>query len=235
MNTDSVPTGTGVGEAQVPNLGVRAVQVFSAPGKLFSALAARPVWVGALLLVLVVSVLSQFLIPAEVMRQAMMDSLGPDASADQVAAVENMAGFARIIQIGSAVVAGPLFMALIAGLLLLVYSVIMGGSGTFAQMFSVVTHASIISAVGGLLGSFVITATGDAQRQLTLRLLAPGTEDGTFAAIFLNGMNIFVLWAFVAMGIGVSRVYPKVAAGSAIGLILGSYVAVVAIIAAIRG
>jgi hypothetical protein len=234
MNTDSVPTGTDAVEEKLPNVGVRVMEVFTSPGKLFSALAARPVWLGALVLVLALSVVSQVIIPEEVLRQSMLDSVGPDASADQIAAVENMAGFARIIQIGSTVIVGPLFMAFIAGLLMLVYSVIMGGTGTFAQMFSVVTHASIISAVGGLLGSLVIMATADVDRQLTLRLLAPGTADDSFIAIFLNGMNIFVLWAFVAMGIGVSRVYPKVSAGSAIGLILGSYVAVVAIIAAIR-
>lgn len=234
MNMSPEPVPAEAGQEPLPNLGVRAVQVFTSPGQLFSALAARPVWVGALLLVLVLSVVSQILIPEEVMRQAMMDSLGPDATPDQISRVEGMAGFGRIFAVGGALIAGPLFMAFVAGLLLLVYTVITGGDGTFGQMFSVVTHASIISAVGGLLGSLLVMATSDVNRQLTLRLLAPGTEDGSFAAIFLNGMNLFVLWAFVAMGIGVSRVYPKVSAGSAVAVILGSYVAVTAMIAFIR-
>jgi len=234
MSDDTMSAEANPAEETLPNLGVRAIQVFTSPGKLFTALAVRPVWLGALLLVLVLSVAGQLLIPEEVMRQAMMDGLGPDATQEQISQVESMAGFARVIQIGSTVIAGPLFMAIIAGLLLLVYTVILGGAGTFGQMFSVVTHSSIISSVGGLLGSFLIASTGDIDRQLTFRLLAPGTEDGSFAAIFLNGMNIFVLWAFVAMAIGVSKVYPKVSAGSAIGVILGAYVVVVAIVAFIR-
>ena len=55
--------------ARIPPLPLRAIQVFYAPGQLFDRLAARPAWVGAMLLGGALVALSFMLIPAEIWQQ----------------------------------------------------------------------------------------------------------------------------------------------------------------------
>ncbi|MEN8145506.1 MAG: hypothetical protein ABFS14_11210, partial [Gemmatimonadota bacterium] len=56
-----------------------------------------------------------------------------------------------------------------------------------------------------------------------------------FGFKFLNGLNLFGIWTAVVLGIGMSRLYPKVSAGTATGILLGSYVTLKLIGAALGG
>ena len=223
---------TSMGETQMtlPSLPVRIVRVFVAPGELFDALRERPVWLDALLVTIVVALLIQFVLPVEIFREAVMSGLPSDASPEQIEATENSIPTLRVIAWISTVIMPPLLFALIAGALKLLYSVLLGGAGTFKQLFSATAHAQIVNAVGGLLVLPLILTTGDPRQALSLQLLVPMEREGWLFG-FLNGLNFFGMWTMIVLGIAVSRIYPKVSAASAIGVLMGAYVVLKAVFA----
>ncbi len=182
---------------------------------------------------IVVGLLIQFMIPAELMREAMMAGLPTDASPEQIEAVDKMADFTRSFGWVLAIVSTVFLFAFLAGVLKLIYGVLLGGAVTFKQMFSATTHAQLINTAGALVTLPLIRATGDLRSTLSLHLLAPDLERGSWLLGFLQGLNLFGLWTMVVLGIAVSRMSPKVSTGSAISLLIGLYVLLKAIMAAI--
>ncbi|TFG66710.1 MAG: hypothetical protein E4H28_01065 [Gemmatimonadales bacterium] len=220
-------------QAPFPNILVRFIRVFIAPAALFDDLRNRPVWIDALLVTIVVGLVVQFMIPAELLRDAMMSSLAADASPEQVEATEKMAEITRSFG-WIMTIAWTLFLfTFLAGLLKLVYGALLGGAVTFKQMFSATAHAQLINTAGALITLPLIRATGDLRSTLSFHLLAPDLERDSWLFGFLQGLSLFGLWTMVVLGIGVSRISPKVSTTSAITFLVGMYILVKAVFAAI--
>ena len=216
--------------ASLPSLPARIVQVFVSPAALFDRLKEVPAWIGMLLVLVVVSVVSSFLVPEEVMRELVQANLPADAEQAQI---DQAVGFARALGRILAVVGTPITIAIVAGILILVYNVFLGGEARFKQLYSATTHGFVIYTVGSLLTLALILSRGE-MTTLSLNLLIPGLEEG-FLFRLLRGINVFSLWTAAALGIAVSRIYPKRSAGSATGLLIGLYVVLAASFAALGG
>lgn len=217
--------------SELPNLAVRAVQVFASPGKLFAQLRERPVWLGALLLVVALSVATSLLFPEGLFRDAFMAGVpeGTDPS-DVEGQLEFFLTFRHVM---SAVIP-PIVIVALAGLLLFVFNLLLGGEGGFRQLLSASAHAMLITTVGGLLTLPLMEASGDVQTALALHLLVPGLEEG-YLFRFLRGLNVFSLWTAVVLGVAVSRIYPARSLGGAAGTLIGLYVAMKAVFALFGG
>ena len=207
--------------ADGPGLPARAAWTFAAPGRLAESLGERPAWIDATLALVALSVLSAFLIPQEVYVQAFASQAPADAPSE---AVRQQAELFYGLRFVFAVLAPPLVVAIIAGVSLFVFNVILGGRATFRQLFALSAHAFLIPTVGGLLTIPIIRATGDLQSSLSLHLLVPGLEEG-FLHRLLQGTNVFSLWACVVLGIGVERLYDERGLRGAVGTFLGLYLA----------
>lgn len=205
----------------LPNLVVRLLQVFFSPAALFDRLKQRPVWIGAILALIVLSLVANLLLPEEILRQAVQAQLGPDATAQQV---EAAARVGAIVGRVGAVLFPPLVVAIVAGVLILIYNTLTGGEATFRQLYSATAHAFVITTLGGFLTLGLIVARGDVQVALALHVLAPGLETTRYLYRFLHGINVFGLWTAVVLGIAVSRIYPRRSAGSAAMLLIALYV-----------
>jgi hypothetical protein len=218
-------------QTSVPNLAVRVVQVFTSPAALFDRLKTSPVWVDAVVLIVVLGLIVQVLIPEELIREAILARIPSDASPEQVEAAQGMVGVASTVRWIATVVLPPVMIAIIAGVLLLIFNVLRGGDASFRQLYSATAHANLIPAVGGLVTLPLILARQELQTTLALHLFAPGLDTGTYAYRFLSGIGLFGVWATVVLGIAVSRLYPKVSAGSAIAILLLLYVLAKAVMA----
>ena len=224
------PDAAGSGEP-VPNIFTRIVQVFVSPGELFERLKYNPVWMDVMLLMIVVGLAGYFTIVegpllAGIQEQASRQA-GTDVSMDQL-------GIAKWTIRIFAVVGTPVFTAIIAGILILIFNVLMGGEAKFRQLFSATTHASIINFVGGMVTWPLIRARQDVEVTLALDLLVPGLSEGYLYRV-LHGINFFSLWTAIVLGIAISKIYPGRSAGSSAAIIIGVYVALTAIFAVFGG
>ena len=230
--TEESPGDNGAPEqaADLPSLPARIAQVFFSPAALFDKLKARPAWIGALVTIVVVSLIVQILFPEELLRQLVMEQLGDNPEQAQIDAAMRLAGIFRYV---GPVVFTPILAVVLAGLVLLIWNLILGGEASFAQTMSISTHTLFIPTLGGLLTVPLMIAAGDATVALSLDLLLPGLDEEGFLYGFLHGLNLFSIWAAVVLGIGVSRLYPKASAGSAALAILSLYVVFKAVSAAL--
>lgn len=221
-----------------PSLPVRIVQVFVSPAKLFDALRHQPSWMGAVLGLIGLSIALQLLIPVvvpEEIRRAATEAQfeafvqDPAVLEQQVDAVMSQGPIGGIVTV---IIATPIFLSLIAGLLLIAFNVIMGGEASFRQLFSAAAHANYIGTAGGIV-SIGLMAVGAEMVTLTPGLFLPEMEG--FIGRFLNGINVFSVWTCGVLGVAVSRFYPgrSVAAGTTYLLVL--YLIFVAAIAGFAG
>ena len=204
--------------ATLPSLPQRVVQVFFSPGELFTALREKPVWFGALAVSAALIFLSTVFIPTDVwieFSRAQMIARGQDVPAG----FETGGSLIRIIS----VVVGPIGFFLMAfifsGVITLIFSIILGDDGRYGQYLTVMAHASIISSAGALLLLPLKITQADPSLTLNLGIFAVFLEEGYLFRVF-KMLDLFGLWSFAVMAVGVSKIDPKRSFGSALTVLM---------------
>ncbi|MBW3572565.1 MAG: hypothetical protein KY467_15795 [Gemmatimonadetes bacterium] len=211
----------------------RVVDTFFSPVALFRRFGARPPWWDVMLLSVVLGVLAFALIPAEVWVNTMEEALR--AGGQEVPAgvdPESMAGVQRIGGMLAAAIMPWILLPIQAGLMVLLFGVVLGGGATFRQYVGVVAHTALIGAVGSLAALPVIMERG-VMAGITLGALAGGMDPDGFVYQFLDAWNVFLIWQVVLLGLGAACLNRRIGAGTAIGVLLGLYAVVAALIAAV--
>jgi hypothetical protein len=199
------------GQAPPPALPVRVLQVFYAPGQLFERLRLRPLWGAALLLGAVFVAASVILIPTDVweemFRQQMLRS-----------GRQMPEGFNLGVLKWFGLVGGVLFWFVLtlflAGVSALIFHLMLGDEGRFVQYLSVVAHALLIPAIGGLLLVPLKIAQRDPQMTLNLSLFIPMDSDA-YPLRVLRGLDLFQIWSCLVMAVGIAKIDVRRSWGSA--------------------
>lgn len=215
----------------MPSLPRRFLAVFFSPGELFERLAKEPVWVGALLLGAVLGALAAIAAPAELyeagMREQLLDAGRPvpdDLSAG--------ATIARIFGSVAALIVGPLIAAAMAGIVAFIFLFGFGDQGSYRQHLAVVAHAFLVPAVSTLALVPLKIQAADMRLRLSVGTFLPFLEEG-WLSLGLGWLDLFGLWAWVLVALGVSKIDPERSWGSAAGVILGIVVFLTFVVAAI--
>jgi hypothetical protein len=211
----------------------RIADTFFSPIALFRRFEARPPWVDVMLVSIVLSTIAYALIPTEIWLAMIEEMARLRPEAPRPADPEGMAAMQRWFSVGSIVVMTPLMVALEAGLMVLLFGVVLGGSATFRQYVSVAAHASVIGAVGMLATLPIIISRQDLRAGITLAALVRGADPQSFVYQFLNAFGVFLVWQTVVMGLGAHALNRRISAGTAVGVVLALYVAVAAGFAAL--
>jgi len=201
-----------------PSLPSRLLGMFTSPGAVFEKLAQRPVWIGAILVAAVLVGLSTILAPAELFEATVREQLQNSGQPipDSLSAVGL---FAKIAGTAAAVIVDPLMTALMAGIVTLIFVFAMGGSGTYKQYLAATTHAFFIPALSALALLPLKISAGDLQLRFSIGTFLPFLEDGWLAS-GLSWLDLFGLWGWVLVALGVSKIDPKRSWGSAATIIL---------------
>lgn len=212
----------------------RVMDTFFSPVTLFRRFGARPPWWDVMLLSVVLAVGAMAFIPGEVWVSTMEEAMrqrGQEVPANMDPA--SMARMQQVIGMVAGAVFSWIFLAIQAGVMVLLFSVILGGSATFRQYVGVVAHASLIGAVGSLAALPITLQTGVMSTGITLGALAGGMDHDSFVYQFLNAWNVFLVWQLVVTGLGVSALNRRIGAGTAVGVLLGLYAVIAVVIAAV--
>ena len=237
--TDTVATTPST--APQPGLFARIVGVVFSPRETFAAVAARPRWLGVMAVTLVIGAACQYVILSSpelqdniINRQIRaMEANGPVSDA-QVAGIERFISLLPSIYAGAAFIIGPLFVAVIAGLLMGIFSMLMGGTGTFKQVYAVVTHSGVVSMLAGIFGAALVLAgvppSGVRPPGANLGVFVPMLEETSFVAVMLTSIDLILVWWLITLATGLAVLYKRSTAGIATALI-SVYVVIALIIA----
>ena len=107
---------------------------------------------------------------------------------------------------------------------------LMGGAGTFKQVFAILAHGGVITALQMLFAMPLSYATGRLAGA-TLDVFVPMLEETSFLARFLGGLDLFWMWWCVSIAIGVGVLFKRRTGGIAMTF-LSIYVVVVLVVRA---
>jgi hypothetical protein len=207
--------------------------VFFEPKRAFDALAAKPAWIDAVVVVLV-ALIAFNLVIAPYMQQdslrlmkdnaALKGRMGEEAYARLIERTEHPSASIRIVQ---TFVATPLFYLaalLLQSLLLLILGRLLSIQGAYIQVLAALVHASFIDKLlgNGVRVALALTRKSILQTSTGLALLFPDMEVTSTAYIVLAQVDLFQLWMFGVLAFGLAAIF-KISLKKALALSYGMW------------
>jgi hypothetical protein len=199
----------------------RVIGVFVSPRATYAGVAARPRWFGALALSTVVVAGGFFIfLSSEVGKQAVLDQ--------QTQLIESFG-----IKLNDQVIGIPLVAVIIAGIMLGIFNALLGGDATFKQVFAIVAHSTLITALQQIFALPLDYVRETMSSPTSLSVFAPFLEENSFLARLLGAIDLFQIWGIVSLAIGLGVLYKRRTAPIATTMFI-VYFVIVAAVAAIR-
>ena len=222
-------------------LAARVVGVLTSPRATYADVAARPRWLGGMLVVMVATIVPvMWLLQTEVGRRAGIDmqlqaleSFGQTVTDEQYRQMERMSVYSGYFTAASQLVAFPLVTAVIAGIVLAVFNGLLGADATFRQVFAVVTFSNVVTGLRTLFSTPLNYARESMSSPTSLAAALPFFEDDTFVARLLGSIDLFLIWWIVSLAIGLGVLYKR-RTGPIATTMLILYGAIALAIAAVR-
>jgi len=240
--TDVASVSDSVQNKPDPGLFARLIGVLFSPKETFAAIVARPRWLAVMIVTLVMSSAAYYVIlSSQDMQDAIVDqqvrameSRGNVVSDQQIANIERFIGYLPVGYAVGIFVLGPLFGAAIAGIVTGIFTTLMGGNGTFKQVFAVMNHAGFIPAISALFiaGMLAVGAKPIGARPpgANLGVFLPMLEETSFLAVLLRSIDMFLLWWMVVLAIGFGVLYKR-RTGPIATTFIGLYIVIALLIA----
>jgi hypothetical protein len=199
------------------SLPARFIGIITAPKETFQAVAAHPRWLGMLLVcTILVAVCTALPMTTEAGKEATlrqqvegMESFGMQVSDQMYEQLRGRMWFAPY-QTGIAIlILSPIFTVLVAGILYLIFNVMMGGERTFKQMYAVLVHAGVIQTLGALFTGPLNYFRGAVTSATNLAVLLPMVDPKSFVGRVLAMTDLFLIWYLLVLSIGLAVLYRR--------------------------
>ena len=219
----------------------RILGVIFTPRAAYADVAARPAWLGALLVVLVLTGGSTFaFLSTEIGKNAMLDqqrqtmeSFGVKLNEQAMQRMEEGAARAPYFAVISQAVFLPVAALAVAGIMLAVFNAVLGGDARFKQVFAVVVFSGVILALGAIFVLPLDYARETMSSPTTLSVFLPFLEENSFLARFLGSIDLIRVWWFVSLSIGLAVLYRRRTGPIAVTLLV-VYAVIALVVAAIQ-
>jgi Yip1 domain len=219
----------------------RILGVIFTPRAAYADVAARPAWLGAMLVVLVLTGGSTFaFLSTEIGKNAMLDqqrqtmeSFGVKLNEQAMQRMEEGAARAPYFALISQAVFLPVVALAVAGIALAVFNALLGGDARFKQVFAIVVFSGVILAVGAIFVLPLDYARETMSSPTTLSVFLPFLEENSFLARFLGSIDLVRVWWFVSLSIGLAVLYRK-RTGPIAATMLVVYAVIALVVAAIQ-
>jgi hypothetical protein len=204
----------------------RFVGIVTSPADTYRAAVAHPRWLGMLALVTLIMMLGTALpMTTEAGQQAaidaqvrQMESIGFQVNDQMYEGMQRGAGRMAYTTAAGVLVMSPIMSLIIALILWVVFTAVMGGTASFKQAFTVVVHAGAITALSVAFIAPLNVLRGEMTTAANLGVLLPMLEPGSFMARLAGMIDVFTIWWVVVLAIGLGVLYRRKTSSIATGL-----------------
>lgn len=219
----------------------RLLGMIVSPFPTFEAVVARPKWLGVLAFTTLLGALAWFtFLSTSVGQQAFIDqqlhqreTWNQPITPEVEQQIARTAPMMRFIIPASAVIIGPIFGVIIAGVLYGIFGAMMGGGGSFKQTFAVITHAGVVPSIAGL-GVLALNYARETMNSATnLAVFVQMLPEESFVVRFLGMIDLVWVWYLIVLAIGLGVLYRRKASSIAYGF-FGLYFVIALVIAGVR-
>jgi hypothetical protein len=124
--------------------------------------------------------------------------------------MEKMAPYVGYGTIAFFLIAGPLMLAVISGILFAIFNAALGGDASFKQVFTVAVHAGPIGLLAQLFTVPLNYMRGSMSSATNLGVLTQSmVDDSSFIAKLLSMIDIFIIWQLFVLAIGLAVLYRR--------------------------
>jgi len=229
-----------VAESKGPGVVARLIGVIFSPRATYQAVVARPKVLGALVITVgIMAIVEGAFFTTPVMQEVLMDmqvktieSFGVNISDQMYDQMEKGIARAAYTTPLSLAFGVPIVAAICAAIILGIWGMLMGGTGTFKQVYAILAHSGVIFALSVL---FVMPLSYATHRMAgaNLAVFVPMLEETSFVARFLGAIDLFYVWWSINVAIGVGVLFKRKTFGIA-ATFVGLYVAVALLLAIVR-
>jgi hypothetical protein len=161
-----------------------------------------------------------------------MESFGMQVNDQMYQQMRSRIGIAPYTTAAGVLIMAPIITAVLAGILFAVFNAMMGGTATFKQIYSIVVHAGVISALGQLVTGPLNYFRGTMASATNLSVLLPMLPEGSFMARLAGMIDLFVVWWVFILAVGLGVLYKRRTQPIAMTL-FGVYAAIALVVAAV--
>ena len=205
----SIPAASTAGSAAALSLPQRFIGILFSPKATFESVVSWPRWVGILALTtLLFTIFQGGLFMSEVGQQAMLDRMAEQMSGEQLKQMSANIRIIAMVQTASILVIGPLFVMLLAGIFMGVFTLV-GGTATYKQVLAVVAHAGVVSTTGGIFSAVLNYFRESITSPTNLMVFLPGLEENSFLGGFLGTIDLVFIWWVFVLAIGLAVLYRR--------------------------
>ena len=190
--------------------------VFFNPKETFKAIAQKPVWMDALIVILVIVVIFLVIIAPYLQKDQiqilqnnveLQERLGEERAEQQLKLLE--ADWYRLILLVIVPSIFTIALLFLQPLIILALSRMVSTEGNYKQVLGVYLHANLIDKVLGSVVRLILILTRKSviQTTTTLALFFPRMEVTSTGFLILSQVDFFQLWMFGILGFGLSSVF----------------------------
>ena len=211
----------------------RMVGTLFSPGRTFASVnqqVEHKDWLIPLIVMAIVGMLSAYLIMPIALAgemEAMREQIQEDEALAQALKVGNIAS------IPGAAIAAAAMLFVQAAIFLALANFILGGDGTYKKTLAVVSYSSLVGIPAAIITVPLMLIKGSVKVQVGLSLLLPGSMEGGFLFHLLSMLNLFSIWQFSLIAIGLGAVADIRTRRAAYG-VFGLWIVYVLIAAAVQ-
>jgi len=211
-----------------------AFRVLDEPGTVFAEIAAKPRFLVPFLVLFVVAPAVVALMAPDSLYEAQVEqqieiaksrapeSITPERQAEMMA--DAASPTRRAIGFAAGLVGGPIIVAIVAVVLMLIFNAMAADRITFKQEYSVILHAWMPQLFAALLVP-VLAMAGIEQLQLSLGFLF-SSDQSSFMYQFANGVTLFGVWSMVLVAMGNQVLAESSSLGGALTIVAGLWLLV---------
>ena len=214
--TETAPA-TGLA-APSKSLFARAVGVIFAPKDTYADIAARPRILGALVLVwFIVTAVSTTFSSTELGKRlaleqtiSYMEGFGMQVSDEMYNQMETrMMNQGPIPSLIATAVIMPLAAAIMAGIVLAVFTAILGGDAKYKQVYAIVVYSGFLLALQTLFVYPMFYLKESMSSPTSLAVFLPFLDESSFTGRLVGAVDLFRLWWIVNLSIGIGVLYKR--------------------------
>ena len=211
-------TADAAGSTSAPkSLVARIFGVLTSPKATFQSVVLAPKWFGVLVCTtFAVAIFTTLPLTTEAGRQAAIDkqvtqmqSFGVQVNDEMYNRMEKQSAIMPYTTAGSIVVVSPIIVTIFAGILFAIFNAALGGEASFKQVFTVVSHAGVVSSLGAVFGGLVNYFRQRMDSVTNLGSLFPMLSEKSFVANFLGAIDVFVVWWLLVLAMGLAVLYRR--------------------------
>ena len=199
------------------NLFARFVGIVTAPRATYEAVVAKPKWLGMYVLTAIIIAFGAALpMTTEAGKQAAVDqqvssmeAMGFPVSDEAYAGMMKGTAILPYTTAGGVFFGGLLMAVIIAAVFWAIFNAALGGDASYKQIFTVLVHAGVITAVGQLFTGPLNYFRGSVASATNLSVLLPMIEEKSFLGRLSGAIDIFIIWWLIVLAIGLAVLYRR--------------------------